>query len=80
MPGQNQLHAGDIIEIKYRLARFGPSGEDVGVRWICAEVIDSEPGSRPLAVLVDGQLTELREFMEWRLISRAALRSGWQAA
>ncbi len=63
------LEAGDIVEIKYRVWRpAGAAGEDVVERWITASVLVCEPGTWPLARLADGQVTEIRPFMTWRLV------------
>lgn len=65
------LAPGDIIEIKYRLWRAAGSGADhVIERWITARIIACEPNTRPLARLADGQVTEIRDFMSWRLVAR----------
>lgn len=70
------LAPGDVIEIKYRLWRAPGSGSDhVIERWIAAQVTLCEPNTRPLARLADGQVTEIRDFMSWRLIARASERS-----
>lgn len=70
---------GDLIEIKYR--RVMADGEAAFDRWVGAEVIDCAPDAWPLARLFDGQLTEIRPFMEWRLPPGAKRRSSqWQAA
>lgn len=71
------LEPGDIVEIKYRLWRpaDGRAGEDVVERWIGAHVTACEHGAWPLARLADGQMTEIRPFMTWRRVSRAARRA-----
>ena len=69
------LAPGDIIEIKYRLWRASGSGSDhVIERWITARIIVCERSTRPLARLADGQVTEIRDFMSWRLVARASDR------
>lgn len=64
------LANGDMIAIRYRTWI-----DDAGVRvpaerWIRALVIDSEPGAWPIARLADGQLTEVRPFMTWRMVGK----------
>ncbi len=69
------LEYGDVVEIKYRVWRKADDGgEDIVERWVTADVCHCEAGSRPIARLADGQLTEIRAFMNWRLISRARSR------
>ena len=63
--GQADLESGDLIEIKYRVCRYG-SEDEYRDRWIGAEIVACEPGTWPLARLVDGQITEVRCFMVWR--------------
>jgi len=63
------LEVGDHIEIKYRVARS--LGDDLGDKWIAAEIIHSDAGELPVARLTDGQLTDIRKFMTWRRLSRA---------
>ncbi len=74
------LERGDLIEIMYRLWRRSGDADVLIERWIRAEIIDREPGTCPLARLADGQLTEVRRFMTWRHVVKAAHRSGPLAA
>ena len=68
----DHLDLGDIVEIKYRVWRKADNGgEDIVERWISAHICRRDPGSRPMARLADGQLTEIRPFMDWRLVARA---------
>jgi hypothetical protein len=68
----DHLDLGDIVEIKYRVWRKADNGgEDIVERWISAHICRRDSGSRPMARLADGQLTEIRPFMDWRLIARA---------
>jgi hypothetical protein len=66
----------DIVEIKYRVWKPAcatgehASCEDVADRWIGAVVLASEPAAWPLVRLADGQVTEVRPFMTWRLVAR----------
>jgi hypothetical protein len=74
------LERGDLIEIKYRLRRGGDVDGDMFDRWIGAEIIDSDPDAWPLARLADGQLTEVRPFMEWRDLPGASSQRARRAA
>lgn len=66
------LEPGDIVEIKYRVWRpTGDGSEEVVERWTGGLVVAREPGTRPLLRLADGQMTELRPFMTWRLVCPA---------
>ena len=67
----DQLEIGDIVEIKYRVWRKADDGEDIVERWISAHICRHESGARPIARLADGQMTEIRAFMSWRLITHA---------
>lgn len=70
------LQPGDIVEIKYRLWRAVAEGrEEVVKRWVGAHVIACERGTWPLARLADGQMTEIRPFMTWRIITRVKRNS-----
>lgn len=61
------LSPGDLIQIRYRLARrFGSAEEAMIETWIMAEVIVCDDDTRPLVRLSDGQITEIRSFMPWR--------------
>ncbi|MGD9714873.1 MAG: hypothetical protein AB7V46_22860 [Thermomicrobiales bacterium] len=64
------LLVGDQILIKYRMWSFDDLNDEPADRWIRAEILESEPDAWPLARLVDGQLTEIRPYMTWRLLSR----------
>jgi hypothetical protein len=81
-PGQIvSLAPGDIIEVNYRLWRpSGNGGEHVVERWIAAQITSCEAGTHPLARLADGQVTEIRSFMRWRLVAVAPARNGMAAA
>lgn len=59
------IQSGDLVEIKY--LRVASDGENVFPRWIAGEVIHCEADAWPLVRLNDGQLTEIRPFMEWRM-------------
>lgn len=63
------LTPGDRIEIRYRTAAFSPDGDQLRDKWIAAEIKSVDSGVWPLARLADGQLTEVRRFMEWRYAS-----------
>lgn len=68
------LESGDLIEIKYRQWRRADDGDELIDKWLRAEIVECEPGAWPLARLADGQLTEVRRFMTWRHLRRAAER------
>lgn len=75
MPSTLGLEPGDLIEIKYRERAPGIGDDDAMFdRWIGAEIIDCDPDCWPLARLRDGQLTDVRPFMEWRVTSGRASR------
>lgn len=75
MPSRTlDLEPGDLIEIKYRLWRLEDGGEVLADKWIRAEILACEPDAWPLARLADGQMTEVRRYMPWRHLSRAADR------
>jgi hypothetical protein len=63
------LIPGDRIEIRYRTGTFPASDDELRDRWIAAEIKSVTGGVWPLARLADGQLTEIRRFMEWRYAS-----------
>ena len=71
-----KLEYGDLIDIMYRLWRDDGANGVIGERWIRAEVIDCETGTWPLARLADGQLTEIRPFMPWRIVVKGCSESG----
>lgn len=60
------LERGDLIEIMYRIWRSTGDGDELVEKWLRAQIIDCESGTRPVARLEDGQITELRRFMTWR--------------
>ena len=64
------LANGDMIAIQYRTWVDDAGGRAPAERWIRALVIDCEQGAWPLARLADGQLTEVRPFMTWRMVSK----------
>ena len=66
------LERGDLIEIMYRVWRRTGDGDVLIERWFPAEIIDCEPGTRPVARLEDGQRTEVRRFMTWRHVVKAS--------
>lgn len=64
------LAPGDRIEIRYRTAAASPPyGDELRDKWIAAEIKSVDGGVWPLARLADGQLTEVRRYMEWRYAS-----------
>lgn len=77
MTSLHELETGDLIEIKYRMRRPGVDNAMFD-RWVRAQIIDCDPEAWPLALLSDGQLTEVRPFMAWRAVpggTRRAMRS-----
>lgn len=70
MANVTDLSPGDRIEILYRSASGNSEhGTELRDRWIAAEIKSMDNGAWPLARLADGQLTEVRRFMEWRYAS-----------
>jgi hypothetical protein len=69
MANVTDLAPGDRIEIRYRSGASFDDGEGLRDRWIAAEIKSVDGGLWPLARLADGQLTEVRRFMEWRYAS-----------
>lgn len=68
MANVTDLAPGDRIEIRYRVPSV-EDGHELRDRWIAAEIKSIDGGVWPLARLADGQLTEVRRFMEWRYAS-----------
>ena len=64
------IERGDVIEIMYRYVGERQTASGPASRWIRAEVLACETDAWPLARLVDGQMTEVRPFMTWRLVIR----------
>ena len=61
------LVPGDRIEIRFRASSATPSSDhELRDKWIAAEIKSIDGGIWPLARLADGQLTEIRRYMEWR--------------
>lgn len=63
------LAPGDRIEIRDRTASAHADGDAQREKWIAAEIKSIDSGIWPLARLADGQLTEVRRYMEWRYAS-----------
>ncbi len=61
----NELQRGDVVQVMYK---DGSGNFGFRERWVRAKVMYCEAGTWPIAILVDGQFTELRPFMAWRLI------------
>jgi hypothetical protein len=71
----SDLEVGEIIEIKYRVPRpvvDDPAEPQFFDRWIMAEIIHQDGEALPIARLADGQFTDIRAYMTWRRIARAA--------
>lgn len=72
MPDEiTSLTSGDIIAIKYRIARYSTRGVCYVEPWIIGRILNCGDGGWPIVRLDDGQVTELRPFMTWRLVARA---------
>lgn len=63
------LAVGDQIAIQYRTS-IDDAGRGPAEYWIRARVMECEPDAWPLVRLADGQSTEVRPFMTWRMVSR----------
>lgn len=66
----NTLALGSLIELKYRQWQctvMHPAGSIE--RWMSGEVVHRADDSWPIVKLADGQITELRPFMSWRMRS-----------
>jgi hypothetical protein len=80
------LAPGDTVQIKYRVwepahgLEACKTGEAISDRWVRARVVACETATWPLARLADGQATEIRPFMTWRLVARAERRTLGEAA
>lgn len=68
------LEPGALVEIQYVVVRHAADAADTAHRWVPAEVIVCEDDTWPLARLNDGQVTEIRPYMTWRLIHPASGR------
>lgn len=65
----SDLRIGELIEIKYRVARpalDGAAAQDFADRWITAQIVHNDNDTPPMARLADGQLTDIRAYMTWR--------------
>lgn len=66
----DSLAVGDTVRIKYLIrSGFAPESEAMD-RWIEAKIIDVTCDCWPLARLSDGQYSEIRPYMTWRLIRK----------
>jgi hypothetical protein len=70
-PNNLGLRKGDVVEIGYPAKHAVASTRFPPRRWFRARVVDCMPDAWPLVRLDDGQTTEIRGFMHWRLIARA---------
>jgi hypothetical protein len=59
----------DLLEIKFKTVDVC-SLEEGHPRWMVGKVLDCSSDGRPLVQLADGQITELRSYMEWRRVER----------
>ncbi len=69
------LRPGDLIEIKYRAWRNRAGEAELIDQWVRGQILDAPADARPLARLADGQVTEIRSYMTWRILARASIRS-----
>lgn len=70
MANLTDLRPGNRIETRYSASAAQlASGDDLRDRWIAAEINSIDGGTWPLAGLANGQLTEVRRYMEWRYAS-----------
>jgi hypothetical protein len=76
----DQLAPGDVIAIAYNIWIGTSCSERMAVRWVNGTVIDCTVGARPLVRLADGQVTELRGYMPWRIVTKAPLSAARKAA
>jgi hypothetical protein len=58
----------ELVEIKFKTFHTN-SLEEKGPRWVIGQVVDCSSDAWPLVQLSDGQITELRPYMEWRRLS-----------
>ncbi len=63
----NALWPQDLLEIKFKTVDVC-SLEESHPRWMVAKVLECSSDCRPLVQLADGQITELRSYMEWRRV------------
>lgn len=70
-----ELQVGDVIDIRYAAGRLDGPGDEPSYRWVSAKIIDCSAGSWPLALLSDGQFTDVRPFMTWRRGASQGFRS-----
>jgi hypothetical protein len=61
----------ELLEIKFKTFHM-TSFDEMRPRWVVGQIIDCSCGTWPLVQLSDGQLTELRPYMEWRRLDRLA--------
>jgi hypothetical protein len=67
----NTLRTHDLLEIMFKNVH-ALSLDELRPRWIVGQVIEPKSGSTwPLLQLSDGQVTELRPYMKWRLVGNA---------
>jgi hypothetical protein len=55
----------DMLEIKFKTFHTS-SHDDMRERWVIGKIIECGSDTWPLVQLSDGQLTELRPYMQWR--------------
>jgi hypothetical protein len=65
------LQVEDTIDVMYLCPAFGRWTGTLRNKWYRAEIIHSEDETWPIAWLRDGQWTEVRPHMPWRLVAKA---------
>lgn len=70
------LQVGDTIDIMYLCPAFGRWTGPLRSKWFRAEIMHVEDGACPIVRLRDGQWTEIRPYMPWRLVAKAAKTAG----
>jgi hypothetical protein len=61
----------ELVEIKFKTFHT-TSLEEMRPRWVIGQVVEWRSDAWPLVQLSDGQITELRPYMEWRRLSSFA--------
>jgi hypothetical protein len=61
----------DLLEIKFKTFNT-TSFDEMRPRWVVGHIVDCSSDAWPLVQLSDGQITELRPYMEWRRLDGLA--------
>jgi hypothetical protein len=68
----NVVKIQDMVEIRFKT--FHTSNlDEMRTRWVAGQIIDCSSDAWPLVQLSDGQITELRPYMEWRRLDGLAV-------